>query len=127
MADITPTIISNRLGTVTSTPAATSNTGPKAGDIGADADGTPTRVHLRRIFDVGLTVANGGDTATFNIPSEMQRGLGLAITVLPQNATARTGSPVVQQTTTQVVLTFDAAAAGATYRISFDAMFSAAR
>jgi hypothetical protein len=127
MADITPTLIANRLGVTVSVPAATNNTGPKAGDIGADSGGSPTRAVLKRVFDVGLTVANGGDTVTFNIPDEMQLGLGLDITVLPQNATARTGSPVVQQTATQVVMTFDAAAAGATYRVVFDAMHSLTR
>jgi hypothetical protein len=137
MAAITPTRIDNRLGTVISSPAATTNAGPTTGDIGADG-ATPTPASLMRVFDVTLTSGGSGDTATFAIPATIQKlaqpggapcGLGLSVTITPMNATARTGSPVMTQpaNTNTVILTFNAAAAGAIYRIVFNGMFSSAR
>lgn len=126
MATITPTLIRNRCGTTISTPAATTNTGPTTGDIGADG-ATPTPANLMRSFEITFTSGGAGDTLQIVKPSTLQRGLGCGICLTPMNATAFAALAAVTEAPTTFTLTMGAAAVGAIIKVELNAYFSAAR
>lgn len=127
MATITPTLITNRLGVTTTTPAATTNTGPTTGDIGADGS-MPTRAHNMREFEITFTSSAQGDIFQLNKPVTLQQGVGCGITLTPMNAAAIAAKAYVNLETSSVFqITCDAAATGAKFKVNLNAFFSESR
>jgi len=122
---ITPTRIDNRLGTIASSPVATTNAGPVAGDIGFGLNVLPS--NLCRIFDI--TVSSGGpDSLQINLPAALQQQIGLDIKIIATNAAAVTaGIPFVTQAAQLFTLTWAGAVTAGTYRITVDARHTIGR